>query len=33
MGNIEITTKFSRLKNVSSTDNDYLETVTGGVLQ
>ena len=33
MANIEITKKFSRLKSVSSTDNDYLETATGGVLQ
>ena len=32
MGNIEITTKFSRLKSVSSNDGDYLETATGGVL-
>ena len=31
MGNIEIT-KFSRLKSVSSIDDDYLETATGGVL-
>ena len=30
MGNIEITTKFSRLKSVSSIDGDYLETATGG---
>ena len=33
MGNIEITTKLSRLKSVSSIDNDYLEAVTGGVLK
>ena len=33
MGNIEITTKLSRLKSVSSTDDDYLEAVTGGVLK
>ena len=26
------TTKFSRLKSVSSIDDDYLETATGGVL-
>ena len=26
MGNIEITKKFSRLKSVSSIDDDYLET-------
>ena len=32
MGNIEITTKFSRLKSVSSIDDDYLETATEGVL-
>ena len=30
MGNIEITTKFSRLKSVSSIDNDYVETATRG---
>ena len=33
MGNIEITTKLSRLKSVSSIDDDYLEAVTGGVLK
>ena len=32
MGNIEVTTKFSRLKSLSSIDDDYLETATGGVL-
>ena len=32
MENIEITTKFVRLKSVSSIDNDYLETATKGVL-
>ena len=32
MGNIEITTKFSRLKSVFSIDHDYLEATTGGVL-
>ena len=32
MGNIEIMTKFSRLKSVSGIDDDYLETATGGVL-
>ena len=32
MGNIEITMKFSRLKSVSSIDDDYLETAKGGVL-
>ena len=31
MGNIEITTKLSRLKSVSSIDDDYLEGATGGV--
>ena len=30
MGNIEITTKFSRLKGVSSINDDHLETATGG---
>ena len=30
MGNIEIMTKFSRLKSVSNIDDDYLETATGG---
>ena len=33
MGNTEITTKLSRLKSVSSIDNDHLEPVTGGVLK
>ena len=32
MGNIEKAKKFSRSKNVSSIDDDYLETATGGVL-
>ena len=32
MGNIEITKKFYRLRSVSSIDDDYLETATGGVL-
>ena len=32
MGNIEITKKFTRLKKVSSIDDDHLETATGGVL-
>ena len=32
MGNIEITTKCSRLKSVSGIGDDYLETATGGVL-
>ena len=33
MGNIEITTKLSRLKSVSSIDNDYLEAGTRDVLK
>ena len=33
MGNIETTTNLSRLKSVSSIDNDYLEAVTGRVLK
>ena len=33
MGNIEITTKLSRLKSVSSIDDDYLEAAPGGVLK
>ena len=32
MGNAEIMTKFSRLKSVSSIDDNYLETATGHVL-
>ena len=32
MGNIDITTKFSRLKNISSIEDNYLEADTGGVL-
>ena len=32
MGNIEITTKFSRLKSVSCIDGNYLETAIGGIL-
>ena len=32
MGNTEITKKFSSLNSVSSIDNDYLETATGGIL-
>ena len=32
MGNIEITTKFSRLKSVSGMVDDYFETATGDVL-
>ena len=32
MGNLEITTKFSKLKSVSNIDDGYLETATGGVL-
>ena len=33
MGNIEIMKKLSRLKSVSSIDDDYLEAATGGVLK
>ena len=33
MGNIEITAKLSRLKSVSSIDDDYLEAATGGILK
>ena len=33
MGNIDITTKLSRLKSVSSINNDYLEAASGGVLK
>ena len=33
MGYIEITTKLSRLKSVSSIDDDYLEAATGLVLK
>ena len=33
MENIGITTKFSRLKSVSSIYDDYLETATGGVIK
>ena len=33
MGNIEITTKHSRLKSVSSIDDDYLEAATEGPLK
>ena len=33
MGNIEIATKLSRFKSVSSIDDDYLELVTGVVLE
>ena len=32
MGNIETTTKVSRLKSISSTENNFLEAATGGVL-
>ena len=32
MGNIEITTKISRLRSVSNIDDNYLETATEGVL-
>ena len=33
MGNIEITTKLSRLRSVSSIDDDYLEAATQDVLK
>ena len=33
MGNIEITTKLSRLKSNSSIDDNYLEAATRGVLE
>ena len=33
MGNVEITIKLSKLKSVSSIDDDYLEAATGGVLK
>ena len=33
MGNTEITTKLSRLKSVSSIDDDDLEAATGGLLK
>ena len=33
MGNIEITTKLSRLKSVCSIDDEYLEAATGDVLK
>ena len=33
MGNIEITTILSRLKSVSSIDDDYLEAATEGILK
>ena len=33
MGNIETTTKFSRLKSIISTEDNYLEVATGGVLK
>ena len=32
MGNIEIAMKFSRLKSISSIEDNYLEAATGGVL-
>ena len=32
MGNIEITTKFSRLKSVCNIDDNYLEAATRGAL-
>ena len=33
MGNKKITTKLSRLKSVSSTDDYYLEAATGAILK
>ena len=32
MGNVETTTKVSRLKSISSIEDNYLEATTGGVL-
>ena len=32
MGNIETAMKLSRLKSISSTEDNYLEATTGGVL-
>ena len=32
MGNIVTTTKFSRLKSISSIEDNYIEATTGGVL-
>ena len=32
MGNIKTATKFSRLKSVSSIEDNHLEAATGGVL-
>ena len=32
MGNIETATKFSRLKSSSSTEDNYLEAATAGVV-
>ena len=32
MGNIETTTKFSRLESISSIEDNYLEAGIGGVL-
>ena len=32
MGNIETTTKVSRLKSISGIEDNYLEAATGGVL-
>ena len=32
MGNIETATKLSRLKSISSIENNYIEVATGGVL-
>ena len=33
MGNIETTTKFSRLKSISSIEDNYLEAATEGLLK
>ena len=33
MRNIKTATKFSRLKSISSIEDSYLETATGGVLK
>ena len=32
MGNVETTVKVSRLKSISSNEDNYLEAATGGVL-
>ena len=33
MGNIETTTKFARLKSISSIEDTYLEAATGGSIK